>query len=142
ARPIAVAPLLLPFRFSLRESVLVSWVGLKGAVPIILATYPLLFELDAGPLIFNVVFFVVLLSATVQGGTLPWAARVLKLEEPPPPEPPLSLEISSLRDVDADIVDYLVREDSRAAGELISDLALPTGAVVAMIARDKSLIPP
>jgi cell volume regulation protein A len=142
ARPLAVVPLLLPFGFSWRELVLVSWVGLKGAVPIILAIYPLIAGLSAGPVIFNVVFFVVLLSAVVQGGTLPWVARLLKLEEPPEPEPPLSLEITSLRDVDAEIVDYLVGDDSRAAGRPLRELALPEGAVVAMVSRGKTLIPP
>lgn len=142
ARPVAVVPLLIPFGFSWRELTLISWVGLKGAVPIILATYPLIFGLGSGPLLFNVVFFVVLLSAIVQGGSLPWVARVLKLEEPPEPEPPLSLEISSLRDVDADIVDYQVKPDSRAVGRSLSELALPEGAVVAIISRGKELIPP
>lgn len=142
ARPLAVVPLLLPFRFSWNEIALVSWLGLKGAVPIILATYPLIFGLTVGPLLFNVVFFVVLLSAVVQGGTLPWVARRLKLEEEAEPEPPLSLEISSLHHVDADIVDYSVKAGSRAAGRRLSELALPEGAVVAMIAREKTLIPP
>lgn len=142
ARPIAVIPLLLPFKFSWRELALVSWVGLKGAVPIILATYPLISGIPAGPIIFNVVFFVVLLSAVVQGGTLPWVARLLKLEEPPEPEPPLSLEISSLREVDAEIVDYLIDGESRTAGRSLRELALPEGAVVALVARGKALIPP
>lgn len=142
ARPIAVLPLLVPFKFTGRELTLISWVGLKGAVPIILATYPLMSNLPAGAKIFNVVFFVVLISALVQGGTLPWLARALKLEEPPPPEPPLSLEIMSLRDVDAEIIDYLVAEGCPASGRLLRDLALPEGAVVAMIARGKTLIPP
>jgi cell volume regulation protein A len=61
---------------------------------------------------------------------------------PPVPEPPLSLEISSLRDVDAEIVDYPVHQGSRAANRLVRDLALPEGAVVAMISRDKKVIPP
>jgi len=142
ARPAAVLPLLLPFKFKLRELTLVSWVGLKGAVPIILAIYPLMSGLKAGPIIFNVVFFVVLISALVQGGTLPWVARALKLEESPPPEAPVSLEIMALRDVDAEIVEYRVTEGSPAAGRLLSNLALPEGAVVAMIAREKTLIPP
>ncbi len=142
ARPLAVLPLLTPFKFTARELTLVSWVGLKGAVPIILATYPMMAKLPAGPTIFNVVFFVVLISALVQGGTLPWLARKLELEEPPPPEAPLSLEIMSLRDVDAEIIDYLVAEGSPPAGRLLRDLALPEGAVVAMITRDKTLIPP
>lgn len=142
ARPIAVLPLLIPFRFTGRELALISWVGLKGAVPIILATYPMMANLPAGATIFNVVFFVVLVSALVQGGTLPWLARSLKLEEPPPPEPPLSLELLSLRDVDAEIIDYLVTDGSPAAGRLLRGLALPDGAVVALIARDKTIIPP
>ncbi len=142
ARPLSVVPLLAPLKFTWRELTLVSWVGLKGAVPIILATYPLMFGLRAGAMIFNVVFFVVLISAVVQGGTLPWFARRLGLEEPPVPEPPLSLEITSLRDVDAEIIDYVVPANSPVAGHLLRDLALPEDAVVAMIARDKVLVPP
>ncbi|HLV66919.1 MAG TPA: potassium/proton antiporter [Polyangiaceae bacterium] len=142
ARPLAIVPLLVPFRFSIRELTLISWVGLKGAVPIILATYPLIFGIRSGGLIFNVVFFVVLLSAVVQGTSLPWVARLLKLEEPLQAEPPLSLEITSLRDVDADIVDYPVGTASRACEKYLSELAMPAGAVVALVARGKELIPP
>lgn len=142
ARPVAIVPLLLPFRFSVRELALMSWVGLKGAVPIILATYPLIFGIPSGGLLFNVVFFVVLLSALVQGTSLPWVVRLLGLEEPEAPEAPLSLEITSLRDVDADIVDYPVGSDSRACSKHLSELAMPPGAVVALIARGKELVPP
>jgi cell volume regulation protein A len=142
ARPIAVIPLLLPFGFNVREIALVSWTGLKGSVPIILAMYPLLFGLPSGELLFNVVFFVVLVSAIVQGGTLSWVARRLGLEEEGVPEPPVTLEITSLRDVDADIVEYTVGADSRAADRRLSQLALPNGVVVAMIARENTLISP
>ncbi|MBA4157496.1 MAG: potassium/proton antiporter [Gemmatimonadetes bacterium] len=142
ARPLAVIPLLLPFRFSLREQIFIAWVGLKGAVPIILATFPLLFGLPDGALLFNVVFFVVLVSAIVQGGTLPIVARQLGLEEEAEPSPPVTLEITSLRDVDADIVEYTLGKDSRAAGRRLNQLALPDGVVVAMIARENTLIPP
>jgi cell volume regulation protein A len=142
ARPLAVLLLLVPFGFTWREVALVGWVGLKGAVPIILATYPMMAGLAAGPIIFNAVFFVVIISALLQGGTLPWLARKLRLEEPRASEPPLSLEIMSLRDVDAEIIDYPVAESSAVADKLLRDLSLPEGAVVAMIARDKALIPP
>jgi potassium/hydrogen antiporter len=142
ARPLAVVPLLLPFRFSLREIVLVSWVGLKGAVPIVLALYPLLYGFPDADLLFHVVFFVVLLSAVTQGWTLPLVARSLRLEEPALLQPPVALEIVSLRDVDADIVEYTLSEDSRAAGRRLDQLALPEGVVIAMIARRQSLIPP
>jgi len=142
ARPAAVMPLLLAFRFSLREMLFVSWVGLKGAVPIILATYPLLFGLPDGGKLFNVVFFVVLVSAISQGWSLPAVARLLRLEQPPEPEPPVTLELTSLREVDADIVGYTVLEGSRAAGRRINQLALPDGMVVAMLSRQNKLIPP
>jgi potassium/hydrogen antiporter len=142
ARPLAVVPLLLPFGFNAREMTFLSWVGLKGAVPIILATYPLMFGLPGGGLLFNVVFFVVLVSAITQGWSLPALARRLGLQEPSVPEAPVALDITSLRDVDADIVEYTLAEDSRAVGHRLNQLALPDGVVVAMIARDQALIPP
>ncbi|MQA89162.1 MAG: potassium/proton antiporter [Gemmatimonas sp.] len=142
ARPLAVVPLLLPFGFNVREIALVSWVGLKGAVPIILATFPLLFGLPDGDILFNVVFFVVLVSAITQGWSLPLLARNLGLAEEIVSVPPVTLEITSLRDVDADIVEYTVTEETRAAGKRLNQLALPDGVVVAMIARENALIPP
>jgi potassium/hydrogen antiporter len=142
ARPVAVLMTILPFRYSWRELLLISWVGLKGAVPITLATFPFLFGLPDAPLLFDVVFFVVLVSAVVQGWSLPQVARWLKLDQPADLRAPLTLEISSLRHVDGDIVEYLVGDDSRAAGRRVRDLALPEGVVIALIARGKQVIPP
>lgn len=141
-RPLAVLLLLAPFRFSWRELLLISWVGLKGAVPVVLAIYPLLAGLDAGHTIFNVVFFVVLLSAVIQGGSLPWVARWLKLNEPPVADAPLSIEISSVREVETEVVDYLVRDDCLAVGRALRELAFPVGAVVAMITRERVVLSP
>ena len=142
ARPLAVAPVLKIFGFDAREITLVSWVGLRGSVPIILAIFPLLFGLPGAPLIFNVVFFVVLISATVQGSTLAFFARRLGLSEPPPPAPAATLQITSIRDVNADLVEYTMRGDARAVGRRLSQLALPEGTVVAMITRRNTVIPP
>lgn len=142
ARPIAVAISLLPFRFRWQEMLLASWGGLKGAVPITLATFPLLYDLDHGNDIFNVVFFVVVISALVQGWSLPWAARQLGLNIPMPPSPPLQLEINSLQHVDGEIVDYTITPDSPAARKLVRDLGLPEGATIALIARKEEFIPP
>ena len=142
ARPIAVAATLSAFRFNWREMVFLSWVGLKGAVPITLATFPLLFGTPRASLIFDVVFFVVVVSALVQGWSLPTVARLLRLEVPAKTTPPVTLEISSLRHVEGDIVDYLVGADSRAAGRLVRELALPEGVVIALIARHEEIIPP
>ena len=142
ARPIAVVPLLLPHRFCLRDTALISWVGLKGAVPIILATFPLMFGLSEGRLLFNVVFFVVLVSATLQGWTLPALANRLGLQEPPEAAPPATLELLALRDLNAEILDYTISPASVVAGRNVEDLRLPQGAVVALVSRDNQLIPP
>lgn len=142
ARPLSVLPVLKLFGFSIKEITLVSWVGLRGSVPIILAIYPLMYGLPGAELIFSVVFFVVLISATVQGSTLPWMARALGLTEPAPVTPAATLEITALGDVDADIVEYQLGESSRASGRRLSQMALPEGTVVAMITRGNEVIPP
>jgi potassium/hydrogen antiporter len=89
-----------------------------------------------------VVFFIVVVSAVIQGTSLTPAARWLGLERPRDPEPPVTLEISSLRQMDGEVVDYAVGQDSRAAGRLVKDLALPAGVVIALIARGDHVIPP
>lgn len=116
--------------------------GLKGAVPITLATYPLLYPLPAGALIFDTVFFVVLVSAATQGVALPFLARGLRVEEPMKALPPATLEITSLRHVDADIVEYTVPAAARVVGHRLQDLQLPDGVVIALITRGEELIPP
>jgi cell volume regulation protein A len=146
ARPVAVWISAAAFRFTTRELAFLSWVGLKGAVPITLATFPLMLATPEismqAPLVFDVVFFIVVVSAAVQGTSLTLVARGLGLERPREPEPPVTLEISSLRQVDGEVVDYTVGEDSRAAGRQVRDLALPGGVVIALIARGDRIIPP
>lgn len=142
ARPLAVMPILGLFGFKKREIALVSWVGLRGSVPIILAIFPLMFGLPGAALIFNVVFFVVLVSATIQGSTLALVARKLGLTEKPPATPAATLEITALGDVNADIVEYTLGPTCRAVGRRLSQTALPDGTVVAMITRNNEVIPP
>lgn len=142
ARPLAVLATILPFRFSRREITFISWVGLKGAVPITLATFPLIYDLPNSSLMFDIVFFVVVLSAVIQGWSLPPVARWLQLQIPLRASPPVQLEISSLRHVDGDIVDYTIGPDSRTAHRRVRDLALPQGVVIALVARDREIIPP
>ena len=142
ARPAAVILSVLPFRYSAKELLFLSIGGLKGAVPIVLATYPLLLGLPDAEGLFDVVFFVVLASALVQGWSMPTFARVLDLNEPQPPRAAVSLEITSLGDVDADIVEYTVSPESPVIGRAVRELALPDEAVIAMIVRQDRLIPP
>ncbi|MCA9133569.1 MAG: potassium/proton antiporter [Planctomycetales bacterium] len=142
ARPLAVWLSLLPFRFQWREQLFLSWVGLKGAVPITLATFPLMLGTPQASLLFDVVFFIVVLSAALQGSTLRLVANWLGLATSPERSPPVTLEISSLRHVDGDIVDFLVSDDTWAAGRMVKDLALPSGVVIALLVRGEKLIPP
>ncbi|HUP18480.1 MAG TPA: potassium/proton antiporter, partial [Gemmatimonadota bacterium] len=142
ARPLAVIMSLLPFRFSWRQVTFASWVGLRGSVPIVLAIYPLMFGLPNAVLLFDVVFFVVLVSALLQGWTLAPVGRLLGVDRPRPPEPPLSLEITSLHDVDGVIVEYRVDEGAHACERRIRDLALPDGVVIGLVARSERLVAP
>lgn len=142
ARPLAVFASMLPFRFRLRESVFLSWVGLKGAVPITLATFPLMAGVEGSEVLFDVVFFVVLVSAVAQGSTLPVVARWLGLGRPADPQPPLSVEINALRQVDGEIVDYTVAPSARVAGQSLRDLALPDGVAVTLVVRGAAVIMP
>lgn len=142
ARPISVWVSALPFRFRPAELAFLSWGGLKGAVPITLATFPLMAGVAGSELLFNVVFFVVLVSALTQGWTLPAAARALGLAQPADPEPPLSVEINALRHVDGEVVDYTVAPSARVAGQALRDLALPDGVVVTLVVRGDEVIMP
>ncbi|HET7274519.1 MAG TPA: TrkA C-terminal domain-containing protein, partial [Longimicrobiaceae bacterium] len=107
-----------------------------------LATFPLMLGLPLGGLIFDVVFFVVLISAIIHGVTIPIFARKLGLELPAEPDAPVTLEITSLKHVNGDIVEYTVGPTSRAVGHKIRELALPEGVVVALITRQQQFIPP
>lgn len=142
ARPLALAVSAFPFRFRPKEMVFLSWVGLKGAVPITLATFPLMAGVEGGELLFNVVFFVVLVSALTQGWSLPTVARWLGLGQPAASMPPLSVEINALRHVDGEIVDYTVASSARVSGQSLRDLALPDGVAVTLVVRGSEVIMP
>jgi cell volume regulation protein A len=135
SRPLAVFVCLFRSRFVFSEKLLLSWVGLKGAVPITLAIFPLMANVEGASKIFDVVFFIVLASAVLQGSTLKWFANKLNLHVKPKREPPVTLEISSLYEVEADIVDYFIECDSLVVGKAIRDLALPYEVVIALIVR-------
>ena len=142
ARPVSVWVSAIPFRFRPAELAFLSWGGLKGAVPITLATFPLMAGVAGSEVLFNVVFFVVLISALTQGWTLPAAARALGLAQPADPEPPLSVEINALRHVDGGVVDYTVSPSARVAGQALRNLALPDGVVVTLVVRGDEVIMP
>ena len=97
ARPLAVLLCLLPFRFPLKETAYLSWVGLRGAVPIILATFPVLSGVPGAQRVFDIVFFIVVVNALLPGATIRWLTRRWQLNIDQRPAPPAALEINSHR---------------------------------------------
>ena len=135
ARPIAVVLSLLPFKFPWREQVFISWVGLRGAVPIILAIFPMTAGLDNSALYFNIAFFVVLISLVVQGWTIAPAARLLRLEIPHTTEPVQRFNLNIPGDLDREIVCYHVIPGSIVDNRSIHDLALPEDTHITTVVR-------
>jgi cell volume regulation protein A len=142
ARPVAVIASLLPFRFAPREVAFISWVGLRGAVPIILATYPVLAGVEGGRRIFDLVFFVVVVSTLLQGAPIRWLAGRLELVVPGPPSPRAVLEIVSRDPLAGEVLSFYVEPEAAVAGSAISDLPFPEGATVMLIVRGHELVPP
>ena len=142
ARPLVIMPILLLFRFSFKASLLVSWVGLRGSVPIILAIFPLIFGMPYAELIFNVVFFIVLISALLQGSTLPFAARKLGLVLENDHKSSNTLEIVNIAKSQRELIEIELSGSSIAVNKTIRELDLPAQAVIAIIARKKSTLLP
>ncbi len=141
ARPLAVVLCLLPFRFPWREQLFISWVGLRGAVPILLGLFPLIAGLENAQLYFNIAFFVVLLSLVVQGWTVAPLARWLQLEVPPRSRVLHRTELDLPGQADYELVVYTVEEDSPAIYRPIHRLSLPAGCQVAMLMRKGRPVP-
>jgi len=142
ARPAAVLLTLWPFRFTWRERIFIAWVGLRGAVPIILATYPVLRGVPDGDGIFHLVFFVVVVNSLLPGATVTWLARRCGVAQPLPSMPPASVELISLRDYPNEFVWYTVHHVSAVAGAPVRDLPLPPGCVLTLLLRGDEVIAP
>lgn len=142
ARPLVVAPILLLFRYPLREVTFISWVGLRGAVPIILATFPVLERVSGAERLFDVVFFMVVASALVPGGTVAWLARRMGLaaEEVPPAR--AVLEITSTQVMEGEVASFYVDPALPVAGAAIADIPFPPRAAVMLIVRGSELVAP
>lgn len=142
ARPFSVFVGLAPTRFNWREKLFVSWVGLRGSVPIILATFPLLYGIPQADVLFNLVFFIVLSSALLQGWSIPMAARVLGLDKPAVRKKSYPLEFEPVAGSDTELVDLTVPFQADIVGKSIVEVGFPQDSLVVLIGRgDTYLVP-
>lgn len=141
ARPAAVHLSLLPFGWPFREQVFTAWAGLRGAVPIVLATFPLTAGLDDGVFVFDVVFFVVILSVILQGTTLGTAARRLGLRADPAASA-IAVELSPVGSVPADLAEVVLTEHAAVVGRTLAECPPPGGIRVVLVTRGEATIVP
>lgn len=142
ARPAATFLCLAPLRYPLKDIAYVSWVGLRGAVPIILATYPIMARGHDAQHLFDVVFFVVVVNALVPGGTVPRFTRWLGLETKHPPPASAVLEINTTQLLAGDVMSFYIEPSTLACETPISDLPFPKGSAVLLVVRGAELIAP
>lgn len=142
ARPIGVFISMAFFKMRNRNRLFISWVGLRGAVPIVFATYPLLAGVEKAGMIFNLVFFIAASSLLLQGTTLPLVAKWLHLAVPEniKRKTPLELELSD--QVKSELVEVEISGDSPVAGKSIVELDFPKTALIVLINRDHKYITP
>lgn len=141
ARPISVLLCAAPFRVPWREQVFMSWAGLRGAVPIVVATIPITVGLPAADRIFDVVFLLVVVFTLIQGPTLPFAARSLGVTESAATRE-VTIESAPLEEIDAALLQFTVTDQSRLAGVEVSELRLPGNAVITLILRAGEIFVP
>lgn len=142
SRPLALWLGTIGMRLTHRDRLFMSWAGLRGAVPIVLATYPMAAGLPMGDEVFNLVFFAVLLSVSVQGSTLGWLARRLGLSRPSRPPPRYGLELVTMAQSDLDLVVVDLPGPKGRPGPRIRDLLLPPRALITLVTRGNEVVAP
>jgi potassium/hydrogen antiporter len=142
ARPVAAFAATRIGRYSVRESLLLGWAGLRGALPVVFATFPVIEGVPQADRFFNIVFFVVLVSTLVQGATFEPLARALGLTTTEPALPRPFVEVGTIRRLGAEVVEYPVAPDDAIVGRVVNQLDLPREALVSVIVRrDQALLP-
>jgi len=142
ARPASVLLCLLPFRINLLKKIMVAWVGLRGSVPIILATFPLMAGIPQADIYFNIVFFVVIASVFIQGTSIPLVSKMLKLDVPLINKISYPIKFERMAGIDAELSDIIVPYNAGVVGRTIIELNIPPNALIVLISRnDKFIIP-
>ncbi|MEO3755160.1 potassium/proton antiporter [Streptomyces sp. B6B3] len=136
ARPLSVLVCLLPFHRSWRDQVMLSWAGLRGAVPIVLATIPVVAGVEDSDRIFNIVFVLVVVFTAFQAPTLPWLARRLGLGGGAEGTVEVDIESAPLERLRGHLLSLAIPEGSRMSGVEVAELRLPAGAAVTLVVRD------
>ncbi|MBR7554872.1 potassium/proton antiporter [Allobacillus sp. GCM10007491] len=142
ARPIAVFISTIKMGYTFKEKIFISWAGLRGAVPIVLATFPIVAGVEHSETFFNIVFFTVLISALVQGSTITLFAKKLDLLGPKKVTPEHSIELISLGKANAEMVQFQTNETHAVVGNKLRDINFPKKASIAAIVRNGNLITP
>lgn len=142
ARPAAVFLCMIRSKFTMKERLFISWVGLRGGAPIMLATYPLMAHLPDAWKMFSIVFFIVLTSVLVQGKTLMPFARKLKLDKPLKVSPRVPLEFENTGTLNGDMREFEVLPCAPYIGRKLAELGLPKGALVLLIRRGREFVVP
>jgi cell volume regulation protein A len=141
ARPLSVLLSLIWFRFPVAQQLFISWAGLRGAVPIVLATFPLTARVPGAARVFDTVFVLVVVFTLIQGWSLPWVARRLGIVAPTAPRE-VVVESAPLDELDADLMQMTVPAGSRLHGVYLPELRLPDDAAVVLIVRNgRSFVP-
>lgn len=142
ARPVSILLSLIPFKMKFRRRLYISWVGLRGAVPIVFATYPLIAGIEKADMIFNIVFFISLTSVLIQGTTLSIIAKWLNVALPEEKKPLKPIDAFLEESAKATMIEISIEENGPAVGKKIVDLQFPKSAIIAMINRDNTFITP
>jgi cell volume regulation protein A len=130
------------FPYNYREKALLSWVGLKGSVPVVLATFPLIAGVENANMMFNIVFFAVLVSALLQGPTIPYMAKLLRVDAPLLDKKKYPIEFEHTDDLNTRLIDLTVPYDSWMVGKSVAEVGLPSDSLITLIARNENFIVP